>query len=104
MAATGLGDGEYRIWGKKVRVLNAIARAEDGSLAGSTLTMRKAVMLYHSFTGADHLEIAKVSSYNACVDLGLRGVGRIRAGFSSILIKTGPRFEYIEPLTGSGST
>jgi len=97
MAATGLGDGEYRIWGKTVHVRDGIARTEDGSLAGSTLTMRKAVSLYHSFTGADHLETAKVSSYNVCVDLGLKRAGRIKEGYSSLLVEIGPDFEYIKP-------
>lgn len=42
--AAGHGDGEYRLGGRPVRVVNGQARlADDGSLAGSTLTMDEAV-------------------------------------------------------------
>jgi len=44
MAATGAGDGQYAIAGKRVVVRNGIARLADGSsLAGSTLTLDAAL-------------------------------------------------------------
>ena len=43
MAATGLGDGEYRLGALPVRVRGRRAELADGTLAGSTLTMGAAV-------------------------------------------------------------
>jgi N-acetylglucosamine-6-phosphate deacetylase len=44
MSATGMPDGDYQIGSLKVIVKDSTARLENGlSLAGSTLTMQKAV-------------------------------------------------------------
>ncbi len=43
ISATGLPDGEYELGGLKVIVRNGIARLVDGTLAGSTLTMDRAI-------------------------------------------------------------
>lgn len=43
MRAAGLKDGEYELGGQKVYVKKGAARLENGSLAGSTLNLRKAV-------------------------------------------------------------
>lgn len=41
--ATGVGDGRFQLGGQAVQVRDGHARLEDGSLAGSTLTMDRAV-------------------------------------------------------------
>lgn len=43
MAATGVGDGEYRLGGLDVTVKDGAARLASGSLAGSTLTLDAAI-------------------------------------------------------------
>ncbi|NJE08686.1 N-acetylglucosamine-6-phosphate deacetylase [Thermococcus sp. M39] len=43
ISATGLPDGEYELGGLKVVVKDGICRLENGALAGSTLTMDKAI-------------------------------------------------------------
>ena len=43
MAATGLGDGHYRLGSREVEVEGMTARLADGTLAGSVLTMDAAV-------------------------------------------------------------
>lgn len=43
MRAAGLDDGDYELGGQKVIVKDGAARLESGSLAGSTLNLRKAV-------------------------------------------------------------
>lgn len=43
MMAAGLSDGEYTLGGQKVMVKGSEARLPDGTLAGSTLTLNKAV-------------------------------------------------------------
>lgn len=43
IAATGLGDGRYEIWGETIRVVNGRTENAAGALAGSVITLRDAV-------------------------------------------------------------
>lgn len=43
IAGTGLGDGKYNLGGLDVYVSNGVARIKEGNLAGSTLTLDKAL-------------------------------------------------------------
>ena len=43
IAPTGLGDGDYEIWGEKISVANGKTQNERGSIAGSVITMLDAV-------------------------------------------------------------
>lgn len=49
MSATGLGDGSYQLGSLAVKVHEGIARTESGSLAGSTLSLDKAVRNFASW-------------------------------------------------------
>jgi N-acetylglucosamine-6-phosphate deacetylase len=51
MMATGTVDGDYHFAGMHVSVRDGIARTQSGSLAGSTLTMDKAVQNVMQFAG-----------------------------------------------------
>ena len=86
ISATGLEDGEYELGGLNVFVKGGIARLEDGTLAGSTLTFSRAVRNFKSFTKASLQCLSKVSSHNAAVHLGLEGKGRIKEGFDADLV------------------
>ncbi len=86
ISATGLEDGEYELGGLKVFVEDGIARLEDGTLAGSTLTFSRAVKNFGEFTGADLRCLSKVSSYNAALHMGLEEKGRISEGFDADLV------------------
>ncbi len=44
VAPTGLGDGDFQIWGEKVSVKNGRTQNERGSIAGSVITMREAFL------------------------------------------------------------
>jgi len=96
MAATGLEDGRYKLGGMEVVVSAGIARLPDGTLAGSTLTMEKAVLLFHRYAGADHLEVARVSSHNAAFELGFEELGKLREGVPTPVVEIGPHFEYLK--------
>ena len=41
IAATGLGDGEYQIWGETIVVKNGRTQNSKGSIAGSVITMAR---------------------------------------------------------------
>lgn len=70
VAPTGIGEGEFEIWGEKVTVENGRTRNERGSIAGSVITMLDAVngMLSIGFTSAD---VSKMASLNPAKLLGI---------------------------------
>lgn len=85
ISATGLSDGEYLLGDLRVRVRDGKAQLEDGTIAGSTLRFSQAVKNFSKFTGCSLVELAKVTSYNACLDLGLKA-GRVASGYPAKLV------------------
>lgn len=76
MMATGLGDGVYRLAGNRVMVRDGEARlGSDGALAGSTLTMDRALTHLMSFAGYSLAEALPVATKNPADLLGLRDRG-----------------------------
>ena len=70
IAAAGLGDGDYEIWGETISVRNNRTSNARGSIAGSVITVLDAVKLMKSL-GANEVEIAAMSSTNAARVLGV---------------------------------
>jgi N-acetylglucosamine-6-phosphate deacetylase len=63
IAAAGLGDGDYQIWGETISVSNGRTRNMHGSIAGSVITMLDAVRLMLSF-GVAESDVAQMASTN----------------------------------------
>ena len=63
IAPTGLGDGEYQIWGESIRVENGRTLNTRGSIAGSVITMLDAVMMMRRL-GFSRLAIEHMASGN----------------------------------------
>ena len=63
IAAAGLGDGEYEIWGETIAVKNGRTQNSHGSIAGSVITMLDAVRMMLSL-GSSESEVAQMSSLN----------------------------------------
>jgi N-acetylglucosamine-6-phosphate deacetylase len=83
---TGLGDGDFEIWGERVSVVEGRTRNERGSIAGSVITMLDAVnkMLSLGFTAP---EAAKMASANPARLLGLeKTLGSIEKGKRADLV------------------
>jgi N-acetylglucosamine-6-phosphate deacetylase len=70
IAATGLGEGDYQIWGESITVRNGRTSNARGSIAGSVISMLDAVRLMTSL-GATELEISRMVSQNPARLLGL---------------------------------
>ena len=90
VSPTGIGDGEFEIWGERVSVVEGRTTNERGSIAGSVITMHDAVrrMLSLGFTTA---ETAAMASTNPARLLGLDNErGSIDAGRRADLIGIGP--------------
>jgi N-acetylglucosamine-6-phosphate deacetylase len=82
----GLGDGEFEIWGEKVRVENGRTQNERGSIAGSVITMLDAVKRMLSL-GFSPVEVAKMASLNPAKILGLDSArGSIEIGKRADLV------------------
>ncbi|HQU83055.1 MAG TPA: N-acetylglucosamine-6-phosphate deacetylase [Pyrinomonadaceae bacterium] len=83
---TGLGDGDFHIWGENISVHNNKTQNERGSIAGSVITMLDAVkmMLKLGFSPAD---VSKMASLNPAKLLGIeKDYGSIEVGKRADLV------------------
>ncbi|MDD3680612.1 MAG: N-acetylglucosamine-6-phosphate deacetylase [Mesotoga sp.] len=101
--ATGLSDGMYDLGGLKVEVKGSTATLEDGTLAGSTLTMERAANNFHRWTDCSLQELAKVTSYNALQNLGIPNRGRFKEGFVADLVLLNRKLEVEETILAGQS-
>lgn len=86
VAPTGLGDGEFDLWGEKISVTNGRTRNERGSIAGSVITMHDAArrMIELGFSESD---VARMASTNPATLLGLESrIGAIEVGKRADLV------------------
>jgi len=86
MMAAGLSDGEYLLSGQKVMVKNGTATLPDGTLAGSTLTLNRAIynMVYE--VGVSLQDAVKMATLNPAKALKLTGKGSIEPGNDADLV------------------
>ena len=80
VAAAGMGDGRFSLGAREVRAENGVVRQDDGTLAGSTLTMIDAVRNLHALDVPLELALAAASTVPAQIlgrpDIGSLGIGR----------------------------
>ncbi len=62
MEAAGLAEGEYDLGGQKVTVKDGAARLNDGTLAGSILTMDRAVKNMYNATDLELFEVINMAT------------------------------------------
>jgi N-acetylglucosamine-6-phosphate deacetylase len=86
VAPTGLGDGEYQIWGETIRVANGRTQNTRGSIAGSVITMLDAVQMMLSL-GVPEPAVARMASLNPARLLGIdNDYGSIQEGKRADLV------------------
>jgi len=86
MMAAGLSDGEYTLSGQKVEVKNGRATLSDGTLAGSTLTLNKAIYNMVYTVGVALKDAVRMATLNPAKMLGLSHKGSIEIGKDAELI------------------
>ena len=86
MAATGMPDGDYRLGANLVLVRGAVARLEGGALAGSTLTMNRAVRNMVKTVGVPETQALRMASEYPCAAIGEKERGRIAPGMIADLV------------------
>ena len=86
VSPTGMGDGDFEIWGENVSVRNKRTRNERGNIAGSVITMHDAVckMLDLGFSAS---RVSRMASLNPAVLLGIANeYGSIEIGKCANLV------------------
>jgi N-acetylglucosamine-6-phosphate deacetylase len=63
VAAAGMGDGDYEIWGETITVKDGRTRNSRGAIAGSVITMLDAARMMLSL-GASELDVARMAANN----------------------------------------
>ena len=86
MAAAGSPDGTYMIAGTPVQVINGCAVDKNGTLAGSTLTLFKALKNFMSFCNVSLEKTIKYATVNPANMVGAELVGKIEKGYRADFI------------------
>jgi N-acetylglucosamine-6-phosphate deacetylase len=71
MRATGFKEGTYDLGGQEVIVTKGQAKLKDGTLAGSVLTMDKAVENMVTKVGISLLNAVQMASFNPAKSIGI---------------------------------
>lgn len=95
MRAAGQGDGISELGGQRVIVKNGEAHLESGSLAGSVLTMDRA-LIHAVQAGLSLAEASRLASAAPARSLGLSDRGELRAGQRADLVVMGRELEVQE--------
>lgn len=99
MSATGMPDGNYKLGELDVRVKNGKCIIGEDTLAGSTLTLDRAVRNFVEYTGADLSTATALASRNPARMTGLDAqVGALEAGRSADITVLSPKGEVIETI------
>lgn len=85
ISAAGMPDGPYKLGGMDVEVRDGRV-TRDGSLAGSVLTLDRAVRNVMEFAGWDLQKAVRVASLNPASVSGAKGKGKIQPGADADLL------------------
>jgi N-acetylglucosamine-6-phosphate deacetylase len=103
MSATGCEDGEYILGPMKVIVKDGEARLESGNLAGSTLTLDRAVVHVAQWTEAGLSGAWQMASLNPARQLGIDDhVGKIATGYDADLTAMDAGGRVVLTMVGGG--
>ncbi len=86
MAAAGAEDGDYKLGGLDVNVIDGQARLADGTIAGSVLTLSEAVRYAVRTAGVPLAVAVRAATQNPADMIGLSDRGRLAAGNRADLI------------------
>ncbi len=87
MMACGMPNGVYSLGGQEVNVENGAARIKSGSLAGSILTLDKAVRNVYNNSDYPLNEVVKMASYNGAKHCKVEDrKGLIKEGYDADLV------------------
>ena len=96
MEAAGLSDGEYDLGGQAVFVKNGAARLADGTLAGSTLVLHKAIKNMITLAHIAPEQVIPMATSTPADSVGASGYGRIQPGNAGVLVLMDENWELAE--------
>ncbi|MBS7607389.1 MAG: N-acetylglucosamine-6-phosphate deacetylase [Candidatus Bathyarchaeia archaeon] len=94
-SGAGLKNGVYWLGPRKVIIKNGVARTEDGILAGSTISMIKAVQNILK-VGFPLKEAIRMATTTPCNAMDLRSIGRISRGYKADVLIMNKQLEIVE--------
>jgi len=100
MRGAGLPDGDYQIDQRMVTVRDGAVRLPDGTLAGSTLTIDRALRNILAATGRPLEEIWPMTSRNAARLLGLDNKGSLEHGKDADLVVLDTGYNVAKTIVG----
>lgn len=90
MAAAGAPDGDYRLGPLRVRVQDSVARLDPGgAIAGSTLTLDRAVRFLVEQVGVPVPEAVRAATLVPAETIGRADLGRLAPGARADLVALG---------------
>lgn len=99
MSATGMPDGNYRLGELDVRVKDGKCVIGEDTLAGSTLTMDRAVRNFAEFTGQGFDKVAVLATRNPARMTGFDSqVGALEVGRAPDITVLSPKGEVVETI------
>jgi len=100
VAAAGMGDGDYEIWGETITVKDGRTSNAAGHLAGSVITMLDALGMMKSLDTSE-IDVAKMASMNPARLLGIdRDCGSIEEGKRADLVALNQKGEVVLTMIG----
>ena len=90
-------DGKYQLGGQDVFVKEGAARLEDGTLAGSTLTMIRAFQNLMSF-GASAEDAATMTTSTPAQSIGNNEYGVIKVGSPAVFARFTADYQFVETI------
>ena len=100
VAAAGMGDGDFQIWGETITVKDGRTGNARGAIAGSVITMLDAVRMMLSLGGSE-VEVAKMAATNPARLLGIsRECGSIEEGKRADLVALDGEGQVVLTLVG----
>lgn len=100
MAALGMPPGRYQIGDQAVIVTETDARLENGTLAGSTISMIAALRRLIEFTGCDLIEALPTVTATPAAVLRLPDRGQIAPDYQADLVLLRPDYEVVMTVVG----
>ena len=97
MRACGMADGLSELGGQAVIVKNGAARLADGTLAGSVVTLNRAMANFRKNTGAAIPEVVRMVTENQAQELGLfEKIGSLSPGAAADVTIFNDDFEVLQ--------
>jgi N-acetylglucosamine-6-phosphate deacetylase len=101
MRAAGLSDGEYELGGQSVTVSDGSCRLADGTLAGSILTMERALIHFMAATGLPLATAWPATSRTPAQSLGLgQRYGALTPGYQADLVVLDAALQVVATVVG----